>query len=37
MADFSTEGFYPFKRPRRMRANDFSRRLMAENKVSVDD
>lgn len=37
MANYSTEGFYPFKRPRRMRANDFSRRLMAENKVSADD
>lgn len=28
---------YPFKRPRRNRANDFSRRLIAENKLSVDD
>jgi len=28
---------YPNTRPRRMRANNFSRRLMAENKLSVDD
>jgi porphobilinogen synthase len=28
---------YPHSRPRRMRANDFSRRLMAENKLSADD
>lgn len=37
MANYSTQGSYPFKRPRRMRANDFSRRLMAENKISADD
>ncbi|TQV72187.1 porphobilinogen synthase [Aliikangiella marina] len=37
MAQYSTESRFPFKRPRRMRANDFSRRLMAENKVSADD
>jgi len=37
MAQYSTEGRFPFKRPRRMRSDDFSRRLMAENKVSVDD
>ncbi|PCI66690.1 MAG: porphobilinogen synthase [Gammaproteobacteria bacterium] len=28
---------FPNARPRRMRANDFSRRLMAENKITVDD
>lgn len=37
MAEYSTQGRYPFKRPRRMRADDFSRRLMAENKISTDD
>lgn len=37
MANYSTEGSFPFKRPRRMRANDFSRRLMSENKVTADD
>lgn len=37
MAQYSTEGQFPFKRPRRMRTDDFSRRLMAENKVSADD
>ncbi len=37
MANYTTQGDFPFKRPRRMRANDFSRRLMAENKVSADD
>ncbi|WP_196139125.1 porphobilinogen synthase [Aliikangiella sp. G2MR2-5] len=37
MAKYATQGSYPFKRPRRMRADDFSRRLMAENKVSADD
>ena len=37
MANYIIHGSYPFKRPRRMRANDFSRRLMAENKVSADD
>ncbi len=37
MANYSTQGSYPFKRPRRMRANDFSRRLMCENKVTADD
>lgn len=37
MAKFATNGSFPFKRPRRMRASDFSRRLMAENKVSADD
>ncbi len=28
---------FPKTRPRRMRANDFSRRLMAENKITTDD
>ena len=28
---------FPTRRLRRMRKNDFSRRLMAENKISVDD
>lgn len=37
MANYSTQGSYPFKRQRRMRADDFSRRLMAENKISADD
>lgn len=37
MANYSTQGSYPYKRPRRMRASDFSRRLMAENKISADD
>ncbi|MDH5433108.1 MAG: porphobilinogen synthase [Gammaproteobacteria bacterium] len=37
MAEFTTQSKFPYKRPRRMRASDFSRRLMAENKVSVDD
>ncbi|TQV88358.1 porphobilinogen synthase [Aliikangiella coralliicola] len=37
MAQYTTQGSYPFTRPRRMRANDFSRRLMAENKLSADD
>ena len=37
MADYATNASFPFKRPRRMRADDFSRRLMAENKVTADD
>lgn len=37
MANYITDADYPLKRPRRMRANDFSRRLMAENKLTVDD
>ncbi len=28
---------YPYRRPRRMRRDDFSRRLMRENRLSVDD
>ena len=28
---------YPARRLRRMRRNDFSRRLMAEHKLTVDD
>ncbi|MGX5203227.1 porphobilinogen synthase [Aliikangiella sp. IMCC44632] len=37
MANFTTLSPFPFKRPRRMRSDDFSRRLMAENKVSTND
>ncbi len=37
MANYVTNSRYPTKRPRRMRVDDFSRRLMAENKVSADD
>ncbi len=33
----SIQGAYPMRRPRRVRKNDFSRRLVAENKLSVDD
>lgn len=32
-----TDSSFPFTRPRRMRFDDFSRRLMRENQVSVDD
>ena len=28
---------YPFTRPRRMRADEFSRRLMRENQLTADD
>ena len=28
---------YPYRRPRRMRRDDFSRRLMRENRLTVDD
>ncbi|GAL25137.1 porphobilinogen synthase [Vibrio variabilis] len=31
----SIQGQFPARRMRRMRKHDFSRRLMAENKVSV--
>jgi len=37
MADFATDRRYPLTRPRRMRADDFSRRLMAEHRLSADD
>ncbi|WP_444996629.1 porphobilinogen synthase [Aliikangiella sp. IMCC44359] len=37
MALYATQGSYPVKRPRRMRTDDFSRRLMAEHRVSADD
>jgi len=37
MSEFTLNNRYPVTRPRRMRTNDFSRRLMAENKLSVDD
>lgn len=33
----STFGQYPAKRPRRMRKDDFSRRLMSENQLTVND
>lgn len=32
-----TDSSYPFTRPRRMRFDDFSRRLMRENHLTVDD
>lgn len=35
MADYS--GMYPFTRMRRMRHDDFSRRLMRENRLTTDD
>ncbi|MEZ5477167.1 MAG: porphobilinogen synthase [Thiolinea sp.] len=35
MADYS--GMYPFTRMRRMRRDDFSRRLMRENRLTADD
>lgn len=31
------DGRYPFSRPRRMRHDDFSRRLMRENRLDIDD
>ena len=37
MANYTIHTSFPWKRPRRMRANQFSRRLMAENKISTDD
>jgi porphobilinogen synthase len=37
MAKFTTYNQYPSSRPRRMRSESFSRRLMSENKVSCDD
>ncbi|GAK85427.1 porphobilinogen synthase [Vibrio ponticus] len=33
----SIQGQFPARRMRRMRKHDFSRRLMAENQLSVDD
>ncbi len=36
MADYSS-GMYPFTRMRRMRCDDFSRRLMRENHLTTDD
>ncbi len=32
-----SSGFFPYRRMRRMRRDDFSRRLMRENRVSVND
>lgn len=37
MAKYTIQNRFPNSRPRRMRTDDFSRRLMAENKVSSDD
>jgi porphobilinogen synthase len=37
MANYITQGSFPAKRPRRMRADDFSRRLMRENTLSTND
>lgn len=37
MALYNLDKKFPNTRPRRMRANDFSRRLMAENKITADD
>ena len=37
MSLFTLDSNFPNTRPRRMRANDFSRRLMAENKITADD
>ncbi len=34
---FQHSGRFPATRPRRMRSNDFSRRMMQENKLTVDD
>ena len=33
----TTSGFYPFHRPRRNRKSDWSRRLVRENTLSVND
>jgi porphobilinogen synthase len=33
----TTDSNYPFTRPRRMRADEFSRRLMRENQLTTDD
>ncbi|MEM7442874.1 MAG: porphobilinogen synthase [Pseudomonadota bacterium] len=37
MAHFDTHGRYPTTRPRRNRADDWTRRLVAENRLSPDD
>ncbi|MET1255282.1 porphobilinogen synthase [Aliikangiella maris] len=37
MAEYITQAGFPIKRPRRMRTDDFARRLMAENQITVDD
>ncbi|WP_255420941.1 porphobilinogen synthase [Pelagibaculum spongiae] len=37
MARILTDRSWPASRPRRMRADDFSRRLMRENQITVDD
>lgn len=37
MANFTTHAAFPHKRPRRMRADDFSRRLMAEHTLTAAD
>jgi porphobilinogen synthase len=37
MINNQSEGHFPFKRPRRMRTDDFSRRLIRENQLSPND
>jgi len=37
MSKYTLNREYPATRPRRMRSDEFSRRLMAENKISTDD
>ncbi len=37
MSKYTTNRQYPTTRPRRMRSDEFSRRLIAENKISTDD
>ena len=37
MAFNNSQRFYPETRMRRMRADDFSRRLMSENTLTVND
>jgi len=37
MTDHPQQGLFPASRPRRMRRNDFSRRMMRENSLSADD
>ncbi|MDQ7049838.1 MAG: porphobilinogen synthase [Enterobacterales bacterium] len=37
MSQFSLNRSYPMTRPRRMRSDDFCRRLMAENEISASD
>ncbi len=37
MTEKSEKGSFPISRPRRMRADNFSRRLMRESNISTDD